>query len=451
MEIEALTRIWKLSPTASSLLLAFLQFRQEPRSRLAHLARLEPKRVPRALAELVARGLVQKATGSAARFGLVDTPTLERLARRAAAGSAVSADRFGLELEVLREVRATIGRPAITVISPRELAQADGDPPPPREVADYLRALFPYLDLRLGTRCNFNCRYCLLGHEKRSTRSLADIEADLQHGRRLGLESLSLTGGEPTLHPEILRIVRRGRALGYRRVILVTNASLLSQGRNLERLTDAGVDAVGFSFDAPDRGVSRRLWRRDAYARVLEGVRRVMARDDLVVGSISVLTRLNMHLLPELVRLLAELAQGRRGLYLPAVDFVMPEENAWAQRRTLVPRLREAAPHLRAALDEAGRLGLPLTFRGVPACIMPEHREWDMERYMSIFDVVDLGDRSHQQRTGLDLFRHKPPRCAGCRHRRGCRGVYRAYANLYGTSELRPVPPAAQEASPCAS
>ncbi len=392
-----------------------------------------------------------KAPGSAARFGLVDTPTLERLARRGAGRTGTDADRLELELEVLREVRAAVGRRAITVISPRERAQADGGPPAPPEVVEYLRPLYPYLDLRLGTRCNFNCRYCLLGHEKRSTRSLADIEADLRHGRRLGLESLSLTGGEPTLHPEILRIVRRARALGYRQVILVTNASLLSQGRNLERLIEAGVSAVGFSFDAPNRGVSRRLWRRDAYARVLEGVRRVLAREDLIVGSISVLTRLNMHLLPELVRLLAELARERRGLYLPAVDFVMPEENAWAQRRALVPRLREAAPHLRAALDEARRLGLPLAFRGMPACIMPEHREWDMERYMSIFDVVDLGERSRQQRTGLDLLRHKPPRCAGCRNRRSCLGLYRAYANLYGTSELRPVPPAAREASPCAS
>ncbi len=451
MEIEALPRIWKLSPPASSLLLAFLQFRREPRSRLAHLARLEPKRVPGALDELLARGLVEKATGFDAGFGLVDTPTIESLARRAARGTDVNADRLELELEVVREVRSTIGRPAITVISPRERARAAGGPPPPRAVSDYLRALFPYLDLRLGTRCNFNCRYCLLGHEKRSTRSMADIEADLQHGRRLGLESLSLTGGEPSLHPEILPIVRRARAVGYRRVVLVTNASLLGQGRNLERLTDAGVDAVGFSFDAPDRRVSRRLWRRDAYARVLEGIRRVMARDDLVVGSIAVLTRLNMHLLPELVRLLADLAQGRRGLYLPAVDFVMPEENAWAQRRTLVPRLSDAAPHLLAALNEARRLGLPLTFRGVPACILPAHREWDMERYMSIFDVVDLGDRSHQHRAGLDLLRYKPPSCGACRHRRGCLGVYRAYAHLYGTNELQPATPAAQEASPCAS
>ena len=64
MEIETLTKIWRLSPTASSLLLAFLQFRREPRSRLAHLARLEPKRVPAALDELLARGLVAKAPGS---------------------------------------------------------------------------------------------------------------------------------------------------------------------------------------------------------------------------------------------------------------------------------------------------------------------------------------------------------------------------------------------------
>lgn len=450
MELEALTRIWRLSPAASALLLAFLQFRREPRGRLAHLARLEPKVVPAALDELRSRGLLERASGRDHRYGLVDAETLERRARRTTAGTALDDDRLELELQILREVREAVGRPSVTVISPRERAHAADAPPPPRAVTAYLRALFPYLDLRLGTRCNFNCRYCLLGHEKRSTRSLDALEADLRHGRRLGLECLSLTGGEPSLHPHLLHIVRRARALGYRRVILVTNASLLGAGRNLERLLAAGVDAVGFSFDAPDPAVSRRLWRRDAYPQVLDGIRRVMAHDELVVGSISVLTRLNMHLLPELVRLLAELAQHRRGLYLPAIDFVMPEENAWAHRRALVPRLREAAPHLEAALDEARHLGLPLVFRGVPACVMPAHREWDMERYMSIFDVVELGDRSLQHRAGLDFLRHKPPACATCVHRRGCLGVYRAYANLYGTDELRPVPHGPRKEAPCA-
>lgn len=449
MELEALTRVWKLSPQASALLLAFLQFRREPRARLAHLARLEPRALPGALGELRSLGLVVPASGRDRRLGLVDVETFERLARRAAGRAAADRDRLELELEVVREVRATLGRPSITVISPRE--RGPGDPAPPPPVAAYLRALFPYLDLRLGTRCNFNCRYCLLGHEKRRTRSLSELDADLQHGRRLGLECLSLTGGEPSLHPEILRIVRRGRALGYRRVILVTNASLLGSGRTLDRLIEAGIDAVGFSFDAPDPAVSCRLWRRDAYEPVLAGIRRVMEHDELVVGSIAVLTRLNMRLLPELVRRLAELAGGRRGLYLPAIDFVMPEENAWAHRRVLVPRLREAAPHLEAALDEARRLGLPLVFRGVPACVMPTHREWDMERYMSIFDVVDLGERSHQHRAGLDFLRHKASGCARCAHRRGCLGVYRAYANLYGTDELQPVPRPAQEERPCAS
>lgn len=449
MELQALTRIWKLSPPASALLLAFLQFRREPRGRLAHLARLEPRDLPAALDELRSRGLVQPGAGRDRRLGLVDIGTFERLARRAAGRAGADPGRLELELEVVREVREAVGRPSITVISPRERGRGDGEPP--RPVAEYLRALFPYLDLRLGTRCNFNCRYCLLGHEKRSTRDLAELEADLRHGRRLGLECLSLTGGEPSLHPDLLRVIRRARALGYRRVILVTNASLLASGRNLDRLLDAGVDAVGFSFDAADPVVSRRLWRRDAYAQVVEGIRRVMEHDEIVVGSISVLTRLNLQLLPGLVRRLAELARGRRGLYLPAIDFVMPEENAWTHRRALVPRLREAAPHLEAALGEARRLDLPLVFRGVPACVMPAHREWDMERYMSIFEVIDLGDRSRQHRAGLDFLRYKPPGCATCAHRRGCLGVYRAYANLYGTRELRPVPAPRPEEQPCAS
>jgi MoaA/NifB/PqqE/SkfB family radical SAM enzyme len=233
--------------------------------------------------------------------------------------------------------------------------------------------------------------------------------------------------------------------VGYRRIILVTNASLIAAGGNLDRLVAAGVDVVGFSLDAADRELSRALWRRDAYPQVLDGVRHLMAREDLALASISVLTRLNMAALPDLVRLLAELARPRKGLYLPTIDFVMPEENAWAERNELVPRLSEAAPHLRRALDEAARLGLPVAYRGVPACVMRSHLDHDLERYMSIFQMVEIDGRLVHHRASLDLFRHKPPTCRSCRHDRTCVGVYRAYAHLYGTEELEPQPRGAGE------
>jgi MoaA/NifB/PqqE/SkfB family radical SAM enzyme len=315
-----------------------------------------------------------------------------------------------------------------------------GAPPPAPAVATYLRALYPYLDLRLGTRCNFNCRYCLVGDEKRLTRPVSDVVHELELGRRCGLLRVALTGGEPMLHPGLLEIVERARGLGYQRIILVTNASLLGESGNLRRLRAAGVDAFGFSFDVPDPRLAEYLWRNPAYPEVLRGIENLMAEPEVIVGSIAVITRPTQRRLPDLARFLADVAKARRGRFLPNLDFVMPEENAWNERHALVPRLSEAAPLVREALDVAAARGLTLTYRGLPACIMGDrHLDRDMDRFMSIFQVHEVFGEFAFNRTALDLFRTKAPVCRQCRHDRWCFGVFRSYAHLHGLDELVPV------------
>jgi SynChlorMet cassette radical SAM/SPASM protein ScmF len=89
-----------------------------------------------------------------------------------------------------------------------------------------LRTLYAYLT----EGCNLACRHCWLAPRLDSSggerpvldpRLLAEV---LRQGRELGLESVKLTGGEPFLHPEILRILDLVRAQGLQ-LALETNGT----------------------------------------------------------------------------------------------------------------------------------------------------------------------------------------------------------------------------------
>ena len=70
--------------------------------------------------------------------------------------------------------------------------------------------------IELTNRCNLSCDHCLDGRHS----ATGDLKVDamgiiLQSARRFGFDSLSFTGGEPTLHPEFIDIIARVFNAGY--------------------------------------------------------------------------------------------------------------------------------------------------------------------------------------------------------------------------------------------
>ena len=444
MDLDVLQQALHLDEDELSLLVGFLCFREEPGSRLPHLARMEADRVAAALPGLVTRGLVEaREQAGRAWYRLASQDAIAARARAAVPAEAADRPALDLDLDRLTEVRELERRRFINVIGVRERIGAPGPIP---AVTDYLRRFYPYLDLRMGTVCNFNCTYCLVGSEKKFVRGQEEIHAELELGRRAGLLGVSLTGGEPTLHPRLFETLDTCRELGYQRIVLLTNGSLLATPRNVQRLIDAGVGAFGLSFDTPDRETAERLWRREAFDAVQAGYRNLLDHPEVVVGTIGVITRANLDHLPALARHLAGLSRVHRGPSYCNLDFIMPEENAWTHREELVPDYREVAPHLREALDLAAAEGLPLTYRGVPPCVIGEdHLGRDMDRFMTIFQIHEDGDGVRYNRTALDLYRTKLPSCRTCRRYRTCPGVYRSYLHLHGPDALVPLPRAGRD------
>lgn len=111
-----------------------------------------------------------------------------------------------------------------------------------------------YLRISVTDRCNFRCLYCmpLEGMQwlaKKDILSYEEIADVVRQLAPLGLRRLRITGGEPTIRPDLPSLIRQLRAIpGIEDIALSTNGVKLPE---LARpLREAGLDRINMSADS---------------------------------------------------------------------------------------------------------------------------------------------------------------------------------------------------------
>ncbi|MEC8975065.1 MAG: GTP 3',8-cyclase MoaA [Actinomycetota bacterium] len=132
-------------------------------------------------------------------------------------------------------------------------------------------------DLRISItdRCNFRCQYCmpeeglewtpredLLTFEE--IERLATILVD-----RFGIESIRITGGEPTVRANLSKLIEKLAKLGVDLSLTTNGATLPLVARDLY---DAGLNRINVSLDTLNRQRFESLTRRDNLQQVLQGI-----------------------------------------------------------------------------------------------------------------------------------------------------------------------------------
>ncbi len=133
-----------------------------------------------------------------------------------------------------------------------------------------------YLRISLTDRCNLRCVYCMPLNGLRfcpneELLTAAEIETVARAALRAGFRKFRLTGGEPTLRPDLLEIVQRLAALGgVRDLALTTNAILMA--RLARPLKDAGLRRVNVHLDSLNPATVERQMRWGTLADIWKGL-----------------------------------------------------------------------------------------------------------------------------------------------------------------------------------
>ena len=186
------------------------------------------------------------------------------------------------------------------------------------------------LVVSVTTRCNFSCPYCLRSLVDKNKTFIKDLplsifETVLKEGRKLNFQGISLTGGEPILHPEFKKMLAIARRENYH-FSIISNAWLykeyfpfISEYRSNLRWMVLSLDGVTAEVHDAVRN------KPGSFKKVVEAMKFYKEKNAPVCVN-SCITQKNLHQLEELPAFCLE--HGVKGIRISAIISPYGEKSA---------------------------------------------------------------------------------------------------------------------------
>jgi MoaA/NifB/PqqE/SkfB family radical SAM enzyme len=129
--------------------------------------------------------------------------------------------------------------------------------------------------LYVTERCQLRCQHCYMG--ERLNRGLmlpyAKAEKIITSCRRLGAEHITFLGGEPTLHPDLPKMVDHAVELGYSQVMIDSNGLVLNR---IRKIPAQKLYYVSISLDGATAETHEKVRGRGTYEKTVQTIRKLI-------------------------------------------------------------------------------------------------------------------------------------------------------------------------------
>jgi MoaA/NifB/PqqE/SkfB family radical SAM enzyme len=292
------------------------------------------------------------------------------------------------------------------------------------------------VDIKIGYQCNNHCFFCAQGDKrsKCSFRKKEKIEKELSEARA-NYASLVLTGGEPTLHPDFLHLVRFAKKLDFKTIQIQTNGRMFAYKKFCREAVGAGAT----EFSPALHGHSAKLHdyltgAEGSFNQTVSGIKNLKELGQPVITN-TVVTKLNYKYLPEIAKILIALDVDQFQF-----AFVHIVGSAWQNRNWLVPRKSAIMPYVKRGVDMARAAGKNVVTEAIPFCLMKGYEDCIAERVIPDAKVIERNLTVESFTDYRQSFgKAKSKRCKKCAYFSICEGPWREYPKLFGWSEFNPV------------
>jgi len=287
--------------------------------------------------------------------------------------------------------------------------------------------------VKLDGRCNNRCIFCHC-HSKRHRQRDVGAFATLLGRIPQNINQILLSGGEPTIYPDIGQVCKllQKHAL---RIGFVSNGRMLSYPSLVRDFIDAGADYFHISLHSSDPETHDRITQcKGSWKETVAGignVRKVSPHVEIVLN--CVLVRQNADTLCELVSFASELKVDLLKIQIPELKGLALEGTA----DKILP-LSCAAGIVTEAMQLSCDMHIPVAYDGLPYCMVPEYFR-DRVNSLATSRILYMSEAWENSffRTD-DSDRRKQAPCSDCALDSKCKGYYAGYDAL-GTMAVSPV------------
>ena len=297
-----------------------------------------------------------------------------------------------------------------------------------------------FVDLPVGRKC---CNYCLFCYSSSgkdgSFYSLESLVRQLASERRRGVRRVHFVGGEPTIHPQILEILKVSKRLGFESVV-VTNGVRFSSPDFCHK-TFPFIDEIIFSLHGHDAETHGHLTgNTHSFGLMVKALENASGKGKPRLCVNTTVTNRNLHSLLPITRLIRPLGVRKYHCLV-----IVPLGRGKAEFLDLSPRLNECAAVFPQVAKECWEMGVQFLVSGLPLCILGPYYLCSLDNggeYVN--DRTRSGEVIFEKEPGdpnnfkIDLNRIKVPKCRECAVEHLCSGIYGQYHARYGDAELNP-------------
>ena len=273
--------------------------------------------------------------------------------------------------------------------------------------------------VNLTYKCNNYCTFCAVGNRLHENGDYDFHQEVLQQYRAKGVDLVDFDGGEPTIYPNLLRLIAYATDLGYQQINITTNGRILAYPHIAKKILNSGLTSLLISCHGPNAEVhEEQVQAKGAFRQTIKGIQNVVKMKPkwMDFGVNITLTNTNWQYLPEFYSLMDKI-----GVRKINVQFLTPFGRA---EENLVPDPAEIAPSMMALIDTY-KARIRTYLINVPWCFFPGY-----ETYVT-GDILKLQRNMvfvTQEKVNLFEYlagtRERDERCDDCIHSVACDGFY---------------------------
>ena len=300
------------------------------------------------------------------------------------------------------------------------------------------------LEFHVSYACGQSCLFCSeadrLARWKGAPVTAAEMARVLAEKRQQGFDHVTFTGGEPTLAPDLVGVLRAAKGLGYKTYV-TSNGCRLGEdgfaGRALPLIDELCLSVHGDTAALHD-SLSR---APGGFEKLMAAFRNAGRQNGLFLLTNTVVTTHNWDRLEDILGFILGIKAVRHVL----LSHVAPEGRGGKDYAGLAVSFRKWKKKVPRLASRARERGVTLRVFGLPVCVLGGEREVSNDLHWSPRVTVERaqvkGKQGLKEITSLKPFRKRshPPVCGRCSVKDLCGGVFDRHLKEFGARDLEPI------------
>lgn len=287
--------------------------------------------------------------------------------------------------------------------------------------------------ITIGYLCNNNCIFCMDRENKNlPQKSNEYLKKEITEAKNKGNKRINFLGGEITLRPDCINLVKFASKQGFESISITTNGRMFSYPEFARKIIDSGVSNIIFSLHGHNPEIHDSLTGvKGSFNQLYSGIMNLKREGFNQIGVNVVIINQNYKFLPNI-------AQELSNLSIERVEFIYCYNEK--KFKYLIPKVSLAEKYIKEAIKIGKKNNFNWKLQNPPLPCFFEEMIANLsvagENEKSNFLNSKEYEKAEEKKK---IIRIKLPICKNCTYSAKCPGVWKRYGEHYGYKEVKPM------------